>query len=58
MVARVPNHMGMMCPGDVDPKDANASIATVKTKRAIQFVDMSPASFKRGINWKTLLASV
>ena len=24
---------------------------TVKTKRAIQFFDLSPASFKRGVNW-------
>lgn len=32
--------------GDVVPKDVNASIATIKTKRAIQFVDWCPTGFK------------
>ena len=28
-----------MLPGDVVPKDVNAAVATIKTKRTIQFVD-------------------
>lgn len=28
------------------PKDVNAAIAAVKTKRTIQFVDWSPTGFK------------
>ena len=38
--------------GDVVPKDVNSAIAEVKAKRAIQFVDWSPAGFKIGINYK------
>ncbi|OAF70079.1 hypothetical protein A3Q56_02168 [Intoshia linei] len=36
--------------GDVVPKDVNASIAVIKTKRTIQFVDWCPTGFKVGIN--------
>merc|ERR1711975_121294 len=36
----------MMYRGDVVPKDVNASVATIKTKRTIQFVDWSPTGFK------------
>merc|ERR1719274_292800 len=32
----------MMYRGDVVPKDVNAAVATIKTKRTIQFVDWSP----------------
>ena len=32
--------------GDVVPKDVNAAIATIKTKRSIQFVDWCPTGFK------------
>ena len=32
--------------GDVVPKDVNAAIANVKTKRSIQFVDWCPTGFK------------
>ena len=42
----------MMYRGDVVPKDVNASVATVKTKRTIQFVDWSPTGFKCGINYQ------
>ena len=38
--------------GDVVPKDVNASIATIKTKRTIQFVDWCPTGFKVGINYQ------
>ena len=38
--------------GDVVPKDVNASVATIKTKRTIQFVDWCPTGFKCGINCK------
>lgn len=34
----------MMYRGDVVPKDVNASVATIKTKRTIQFVDWYSAS--------------
>ena len=32
--------------GDVVPKDVNAAIATIKTKRTIQFVDWCPTGFR------------
>merc|ERR1719324_2015587 len=38
--------------GDVVPKDVNAAIATIKTKRTIQFVDWCPTGFKCGINYQ------
>ncbi|RCN28476.1 tubulin/FtsZ family protein [Ancylostoma caninum] len=37
--------------GDVVPKDVNAAIASVKTKRTIQFVDWSPTGFKSIFRW-------
>jgi len=42
----------LMYRGDVVPKDVCASIATVKTKRTIQFVDWCPTGFKCGINYQ------
>ena len=45
--------------GDVAPKDAQAAIATIKTKRTIQFVDWCPTGFKvRILNlmWGALLS--
>ncbi|KOB78457.1 Alpha-tubulin, partial [Operophtera brumata] len=36
----------MLYRGDVVPKDVNAAIATIKTKRTIQFVDWCPTGFK------------
>ncbi|KDR23449.1 tubulin alpha-1 chain-like [Zootermopsis nevadensis] len=38
--------------GDVVPKDVNAAIATIKTKRRIQFMDWCPTGFKIGINYQ------
>lgn len=38
--------------GDVVPKDVNASVAIIKTKRTIQFVDWCPTGFKCGINYQ------
>ncbi|XP_032773611.1 tubulin alpha chain-like [Rattus rattus] len=38
--------------GNVIPKDVNVSIATIKTKRSIQFVDWCPTGFKVGINYQ------
>lgn len=38
--------------GDVVPKDVNAAISTVKSKRTIQFVDWCPTGFKVGINYQ------
>ena len=32
--------------GDVVPKDVNSAIATIKSKRTIQFVDWCPTGFK------------
>lgn len=40
----------LMYRGDVVPKDVNAAIATIKTKRTVQFVDWAPTDFKAGIN--------
>ncbi|KAG2463273.1 TBA protein, partial [Polypterus senegalus] len=36
--------------GDVVPKDVNAAIAAIKSKRSIQFVDWCPTGFKVGVN--------
>uniref|UniRef100_A0A8B9G794 Tubulin alpha chain n=1 Tax=Amazona collaria TaxID=241587 RepID=A0A8B9G794_9PSIT len=38
--------------GDFVPKDVNAAIVTIETKRTIQFVDWCPAGFKVGINYQ------
>ncbi|KAG2466880.1 TBA1C protein, partial [Polypterus senegalus] len=38
--------------GDVVPKDVNAAIANIKTRRTIQFVDWCPTGFKVGINYQ------
>jgi len=38
--------------GDVVPKDTSAAIASIKTKRTIQFVDWCPTGFKCGINYQ------
>ncbi|XP_071957195.1 tubulin alpha chain-like [Antedon mediterranea] len=38
--------------GDVVPKDVNAAISVIKTKRTIQFVDWCPTGFKVGINYQ------
>ncbi|URE16022.1 hypothetical protein MUK42_37695, partial [Musa troglodytarum] len=35
-----------------DPRDVNAAVATIKTKRTIQFVDWCPTGFKCGINYQ------
>lgn len=35
--------------GDVVPKDVHAAVASLKTKRTIQFVDWCPTGFKIGI---------
>ncbi|KAF3648006.1 hypothetical protein FXO37_19673 [Capsicum annuum] len=42
----------LMYRGDVVPKDVNAVVPTIKTKRTIQFVDWCPTGFKRGINYQ------
>jgi len=39
----------MLYRGDCVPKDTNAAIAKIKTKRTIQFVDWCPTGFKIGI---------
>ena len=43
----------MLYRGDVVPKDVNAAIATIKTKRSIQFVDWCPTGFKVSHVWPT-----
>ena len=35
--------------GDVVPKDVNAAVSIIKTRRTIQFVDWCPTGFKLGI---------
>lgn len=40
----------MLYRGDVVPKDVNAAIASIKTKRTIQFVDWCPTGFKVRLN--------
>jgi len=39
--------------GDVVPKDVNAAVALIKTKRTVQFVDWCPTGFKSGVNSST-----
>ncbi|KAF6169156.1 hypothetical protein GIB67_038653 [Kingdonia uniflora] len=38
--------------GNVVPKDVNATVATIKTKKTAQFVDWCPTGFKCGIDYK------
>jgi len=38
--------------GDVVPKDVNQAIASIKTKKSIQFVQWSMTGFKVGINYQ------
>jgi tubulin alpha len=40
----------MLYRGDVVPKDVNAAISVMKSKKHIMFVDWSPTGFKIGIN--------
>ena len=40
--------------GDIVPKDVNTAIASIKTKRTIQFVDWCPTGFKVGINYQPM----
>ncbi|KAH8919955.1 alpha1 tubulin [Atractiella rhizophila] len=35
--------------GDVVPRDANAAVANIKTRKTIRFVDWSPTGFKLGL---------
>ncbi|KAL3656821.1 hypothetical protein V7S43_018279 [Phytophthora oleae] len=42
----------LMYRGDVVPKDVNAAVASIKTKRTVQFVDWCPTGFKCGINFQ------
>ncbi|XP_054717774.1 tubulin alpha-2 chain-like [Uloborus diversus] len=42
----------MLYRGDVVPKDVNAAIAAIKSRRNIQFVDWCPTGFKVGINYQ------
>ena len=41
----------MLYRGDVVPKDVNAAIAAIKTKRTIQFVDWCPTGFKASLSY-------
>ncbi|KAF3648938.1 RNA-dependent RNA polymerase 6 [Capsicum annuum] len=47
-----PTTFSLMRRGDVVPKDVNAVVPTIKTKRTIQFVDWCPTGFKCGINYQ------
>jgi tubulin alpha len=40
----------LMYRGDVTPSDIKTTMATVKNKRTVQFVDWCPTGFKTGIN--------
>jgi len=42
----------LMYRGDVVPKDVNAAVAMIKTRRSVQFVDWCPTGFKCGINYQ------
>lgn len=43
--------------GDVVPKDVQAAVATIKTKRTIQFVDWCPTGFKARYSHFNLMPS-
>ena len=43
----------MMYRGDIISKDVNASIALIKNKNSIKFVDWVPIGFKCGINYQS-----
>jgi tubulin alpha len=43
----------LMYRGDIVPQEVNSAVATIKTKRTIQFVDWSPTGFKCGINYQS-----
>ncbi|KFH11161.1 putative alpha-tubulin I, partial [Toxoplasma gondii VAND] len=38
--------------GDVTPKDVNAAMGTIKSRRDINFVDWCPTGFKTGLNYQ------
>ena len=38
--------------GDVAPKDVNATIAEIKNRKSVTFVDWCPTGFKVGINYQ------
>ncbi len=38
--------------GDVTPKDVQAAISAIRSKRSVQFVDWCPTGFKTGINYQ------
>lgn len=40
----------LMYRGDVQPKDVNAAVSTIKNNKGIQFVDWCPTGFKVGMN--------
>jgi tubulin alpha len=42
----------LMYRGDVVPKDVNAAVATIKSRKQVKFVDWSPTGFKCGINYQ------
>jgi tubulin alpha len=42
----------LMYRGDIAPKDVNAAVGAIKTKKTIQFVDWCPTGFKCGINYQ------
>jgi tubulin alpha len=42
----------LMYRGDIVPKDVNAAVTNIKTKKTIQFVDWCPTGFKCGFNYK------
>jgi len=48
----VNDHICMPLALYIVPKDVNAAIATIKSKRSVQFVDWCPTGFKVGINYQ------
>ncbi|KFG63712.1 putative alpha-tubulin I [Toxoplasma gondii RUB] len=42
----------LMYRGDVTPKDVNAAMGTIKSRRDINFVDWCPTGFKTGLNYQ------
>ena len=43
----------MMYREDIIPKDVNGSIALIKNKNSIKFIDWFPTGFKYGVNYQS-----
>lgn len=52
MIIQIKYQLFYFSRGDIVPKDVNATIAAIKARRSIHFVDWCPTGFKIGINYQ------